>query len=1550
MEDTHSGNMPLTAPVAGASSPLSTEGRIYTADGGVLYETSDQLKQREDAASAAALNSALFNNPDLARLMEDEALNQDAADTLFDANKTTAAWRIGRYVGQEKQISRHYLAKNGYSGLELEARSWFDAITGQVAVDPNYDKQAHAAELTKDIPVEYWDELLSYDNKASAFAARARIISDTQRERRIAAQRGTTSTLAMLAGGFADVDMPLTLASGGAIGGLRVAKAAYRAGRYAGLSGRASKIGASVVTNAWGGAQAGALVAGGLALVDDRADVDMALNTILGGATTGGALGVFATDVGRKVATDMRALHATTVMQRPIASIDTDIDKRLLEGSISLPVVPTPPDAPTVAPMQAGRGYGWEYGVGNYARVTKDEDIINDAEFADTLNDMKADFFDLDPDDIYFAGAVGWPTAGVDTMTSFDLFQLTRAMEGASWDMIDGAGGMVKWIGHLEKSYKRLEERGFGHVRDPIQDRATAQQDLNRLFLMDNSDLKVAREVLDRLGGDKTIGPLLGKQDEDGGAYWGGEQPNGMSGVITLGRTFQRPRAMVFMHELAHWAYMNVLPVSDRLQFWEAMRKYETVTTRRIMGMKFESRKIKYGDIREAVADKGNSSNSAHGPQEMFAQQFEMWATRQLKAEGNEIVTNAGQWKRVVGYMKEIMDRYIFGVPIDKELEPLFAKVMDSSTTQSAAPVNKDVAPEKPAISYKRRPESAFKGPQIPDMRTSPSPTTPYGKPLPEEAAFIHAITKQMQQSGAKKALADLANTVWGKIMLGNRTWITQTGVVGKAMAHATDALSRAANAVGNDVKQLYVSKANTANWFAMTILESPSSFGRGMVTATASALDAMMFRKIGSTMARWDHVANEWAKKNNATLRAAGKETGFHISREGARALYREVRLNMNDIRMGRAPRSGDNPEVMQLVQMIQQHGYESLKWLKGDNPQFSVKGTEFLEPDPGYIPQRANGDAMHDAIRSGRTTREAIEEAFTNGYVAAGLPQEIAEKIAAANVGRALARSDNVDTSLIDLLQEDGRSFLRERLELQGIPPGEVDQIMQHLTGLQAMAGQPGFTKHRNDLDMDIAVQTADGSDLRIVDFMDNDIPNMLARYRKGVSGAGALARKGIRSRKDRDIVFAAIRHEQETLGEIPIETDKLKAMLSDFDAGPSHGYYDGTTNKGVDSAVSVAKRVANLSLLANLGFSQVIDHANIIAADGLSAWWKHTKAGRRIDTELGRNNKELLEDLAVLQGEIGMDHIIYREHMDLDEISERDTAPLIKGMRRLTSNLTYIQGYTSMFNQIRGHQQRVAAAVLTNKVLRHIRNGDNPDRIKFDIGLSDRMVEYIRAKIADGTIEFRTIGGVEYVNRLNHDKWDAAFARDFGAAMVRGQDALVMRNLPGETDTWMRTNWGAVVTHLKMFPLTAIPKQLMRNGRFMDQQTMGSVMYGMAVAYLAMKVRDQLMGRELNERDQALRAISYSNMLGWLPMVVDPTMTMLGLDEYRMQRFGRHWETTLPIVETANKLWRVPGAAAAAIQGDMNGDDKAALLAIPFLKTLGIGEWVLGFGKRE
>lgn len=1151
------------------------------------------------AGNAAGLEaSRMASQPGYAEREFSRTQQQGFYDNVGGAFKGTDLWKLGRYVGDEQTAIQGYLEKQGY-GIAAAPLSWLAAIAGSTLDDKNYDKSKHAKALTEGVPVEHWDSVLAYDSLQEAQMARARIISDTAREQRLAAQKSSTSSIAMIAGGFIDVDLPLILASGGYYGAAKVGRAAYRAGRYLGLSAKAAQRTVNVVDGMAAGAQAGAIIAAAGAIADDRAGVDTAIRAVLTGATTGGALGVFMTHAGKKVVNDLKAIQDRNLVERPMTEVDTELDARLDEG----------------------------------------------------------------------------------------------------WIDVDGT--------------------------------LSAEQQL----------------------------------------------------------------------------------------------AYETL--------------------------------EAPGPQ-----------------------------------------------PV-------------KSLSAAAVPYT-----------------SGLK-----------SPTE---NMLPEHRVFLQRASDWMDRTGARKELQDLDNTVFGKLMTGH--FSVKAGLLGTAINGAEKVATRFVNSMGNDVMGMYRSKSNGANWFAMNVLESPSTYGRGQVSASAAALDATAERRLASHTLRMPMVAWEWAKANGKTMRMLGRDTGVGISVDGAKALYREVMLNFNDIKLGRAARSAGNRHVDEIVGMVQKEMEDALNWMKGYGKSTAVKGTENLMPEPGYVPQRANGKAMYDAVMQGRTTRENIEAAFTSGYAAAGLPVDIAEKIAKANVGRAMAREGDVDTSLIDLLQEDGRIFLRERLENQGFPQGEIDTIMDKLTGLQAMTGQPGFTKHRNDLDMDIPVTMLDGSSMSIVDFLDHDLPNMLQRYRKGVSGAGALAKKGIRSRKDRDTIIGAIQAEQRALGEDGIPTDKLKAMLSDFDAGPAHGYYDGRTNKGISAPISVGKAVANLSLLGNLGFAQMIDSANSIAADGLANWWRHSTAGKRLGDELGRIDSQIKDDLIVLQGTIGQDHHMFREHVHLDEIAERDAGAFVQGLRKVTGNMQFVQGYTSMFNAVRGHQQVVGAMVLTNKVLRSIRDKTNGERIKYDFGIDEGMQDELRDLMDSGIIEFEDVVGKggsthNYVSRLNPEQWGQQLRDNFGAVMVRAQDTNTMRAMAGETDVWARTEWGTVLSHLKMFPLLAIPKQMMRNGRFMDAQTMGSLMYGMATAYMVMKVRDAVTGKERTEAQQAMNAVGYSSMMGWLPMVWDPAMTMLGLDDYRMQRYGRHYESQIPALEVANKMMRIPGAALNLLGGNhLNGDDKQALLAIPFMRTLGIGEWAI------
>ena len=1172
--------------------------------GGPIQDTTF-MAQKDAAAQAALAGSAqsmeasrYTADPLYAQKLAENAAQQGFVDNLAAGFKSTSAAKIAGYLQDEQAILKAYLEKQGY-GSASTPLSWLSAATGMTMnADPSYIKVDHFAELTKDVPVDMWDNVMGYDTLQEAQAAKARILATTSREERLGLQRSSTSTLAMVAGGFLDVDLPLMFMTGGYYGAAKVGRAVYKAGRIMGLSGRMARGIVNVADGMAAGAQAGALVSAAQYSVDDTATADTVLHGVLTGATTGGALGMFVSNAGRKVAQELQDLAAHNALTRPMSEIDTELDTHAMDGALDL----------EQAPMAPG---------------------------------------------------------------------------------------------------------------------------------------------------------------------------------------------------------------------------YETTDT-----------------------------------------------------PGPSAVKSVG-----------------------------------------AARV----------------------------AHTGPALTSPYEPILDRHNIIMQKASDWLDRTGARQYLNDLDNTVFGKIMTGH--WQRQNGVLGTALHGAQTALTRLVNATGNDVMGLFRSKGSIPNWIALNIFENPSSYGRGITGSTASTLSAAAERRIASTVLRMPHVAWEWAKKTNNTQRMMGKAGGFGISEEGSKALYREVYLNLNDLRMGRAARSANDPHVSEIVRMVQEHGYSSLKWMQGYGPSSSVKGTELLKPDPGYIPQRLNGHAVINAIDKGLTTLDNIINAMSVGYQAAGLTQDVADIVAKANVGRNWRRAMDVDTSLIDLLTEDGRGFLHERLVNNGIADAEAQAIVEKIAGIHAMAGQPGFTKHRNDLDMDIAIQTTDGSDLRLVDIMDHDIPNMLQRYRKGVAGSGALAKKGIRSRKDLDEIISASAVQQRALGESVIETDKLKAMFSDFAAGPSHGYAMGVTNKGVDAPISVGKAVANLALLGNLGFSQMIDSANHMAADGVGTWWRHTRALRGYDAALKQADSSLRDDLAVLMGEIGQDHNLFRDHLQLDEIKEGDAGALLNGMRRLTGNLSYIQGYTSMFNMVRGHQQTVGAAILGNKVLKSIRDGVNLERITHDFGIPTEMQDQLKDLMDTGVIEFTQLGNHSYVNRLNPNQWDATLADNFGAAMVRGQDMAVMRNLPGETDVWMRSNWGALVTHLKMFPLTAIPKQMMRNGRFMDAQTMGSLMYGIGLAYAIVKLRNAITGADRTEKENALTAVGYSNMMGWIPMAWDPAMTMLGLDDYRMQRYGRYYEATVPGVEVANRLLRVPGAAMNFFGGEkLNGDDKQALLTIPFMRTLGIGEWMVGTHNKN
>ena len=122
------------------------------------------------------------------------------------------------------------------------------------------------------------------------------------------------------------------------------------------------------------------------------------------------------------------------------------------------------------------------------------------------------------------------------------------------------------------------------------------------------------------------------------------------------------PKTMQVTHEMGHWIYFNMLDESDKIEFWGAMGKYYDEDA------KFSPDELKKrADI---FGDEGLRSNSLESPQEFFANQFVLWASR------SGMVPNLSLWDKVAKIGAKLLDM-ITGknqLELDGDLVQLFQR------------------------------------------------------------------------------------------------------------------------------------------------------------------------------------------------------------------------------------------------------------------------------------------------------------------------------------------------------------------------------------------------------------------------------------------------------------------------------------------------------------------------------------------------------------------------------------------------------------------------------------------------------------------------------------------------------------------------------------------------------------------------------------------------------------------------------------------------------------------------------------------------------------
>lgn len=283
-----------------------------------------------------------------------------------------------------------------------------------------------------------------------------------------------------------------------------------------------------------------------------------------------------------------------------------------------------------------------------------------------------------------------YPDFGPSEVSLLALAHRIHEFEGSRWAEItaraDG-GGVEKFIDKLVKLYAIQARVNPLGVVLPQQTRAEAMQAWENIVGGRNpQELATGIRLLERLGSESA--PILrqGRSDAIGGG--------GMSTVYQTGKqdieinpAGEKPRSIVLAHELAHWAYLNILTPQDRLTFWRDFASKYVVETQfgssRLVGPNMDAMALRVPQQKGMqVGFKGKGKtypynmHSYSSPQEFFASHFEVWAIRKLNGQSLDGALDSTVWDKLIVYIKGLYDRYVRGVEIDPGLEPLFSKIL----------------------------------------------------------------------------------------------------------------------------------------------------------------------------------------------------------------------------------------------------------------------------------------------------------------------------------------------------------------------------------------------------------------------------------------------------------------------------------------------------------------------------------------------------------------------------------------------------------------------------------------------------------------------------------------------------------------------------------------------------------------------------------------------------------------------------------------------------------------------------------------------------------
>lgn len=651
----------------------------------------------------------------------------------------------------------------------------------------------------------------------------------------------------------------------------------------------------------------------------------------------------------------------------------------------------------------------------------------------------------------------------------------------------------------------------------------------------------------------------------------------------------------------------------------------------------------------------------------------------------------------------------------------------------------------------------------------------------------------------------------------------------------------------------LFNSQSPVARAVAALLMENPE--GAAGRRSTAAISRAALFEQyMGNITRHTDNAYYKWANSRGMSRLKAAMNDDARVE------FNREVQLEMNR-RFEGLPMSRDvDPHVRQAADLYDT-GYNLMAV---EQNHVGVIGAEAIDVNTrGYFAREWNlGLIRNMSVAQRQAFIEALSDQFATVAKFTDSKEFKVRDLAIEYMVRLEQRAVGMQHSTATVNPDDAADILRDALHGLGL---SAEQVNRELARYRR--GSASHTKNRIDMDYSKTYRSADGTEFRMVDFLNSDMNGMYRRYAGRVAGDVALAKYGVMGDAGAKTLSNAMR----VTGATQKELDAFDQFMAEM-MGRQFG-------KGDPLLLQNARALTGLLRLGSSVFPQLGTYIDSMAGLGVVNGFKVAGMANQMRKEvqaLARGEKVDNPILGAFEG-IGPDFGVAEYRIfgifDTNEMAD------IAGKERVGFMTKAIRGAGNAQRIASGHRVLVAAQTrgvadqIVRKSMRYIREYDKlrgDDKALADMGINSEIIRSLGERM-DKIAKFNDKGELMSLDPRKLDVDDAEGMRAFVAyrdAVMRGTNQILNREYPGEVGKWAHNGWLRALFQFRTVSMVAQQKAMGRLYHVHGAGKVAAIMIGsMAVAapiHMArMALRSSLMSE--NEREEFLAEQMHPLMLG-------------------------------------------------------------------------------------